>query len=115
MSFERVSTQYRAFLTKLNQIHIPSHFHVVEQDPKWKAVVEEELKALEKNNTKDITNFPIRRSRSNVSYKWLFSMKYNANGNTKRYKSRLVARGYTQSYRIDYHETFALVAKLNTL
>lgn len=42
-------------------------------------------------------------------------MKYKANGNIDRYKTGLVAKGFTQMYGIDYYETFALVAKLNTV
>lgn len=36
-------------------------------------------------------------------------------GNIDRYKAMLVARGYTQKYRIDYGDIFALVAKMNTI
>ena len=33
----------------------------------------------------------------------------------KKYKARLVAKGYTQSYGIDYKESFAPMAKMNTI
>ena len=45
----------------------------------------------------------------------MFTVKYKANGSLERYKARLVAKGYTQTYGIGYLETFALVAKMNTV
>jgi len=44
-----------------------------------------------------------------------FNLKYNANGTLERYKARLVAKGYTQTYSIDYIETFLLVEKMTTM
>ena len=45
----------------------------------------------------------------------MYAIKHNSDGSIARYKARLVARGYTQSYGVDYDETFAPVAKLNTV
>jgi len=33
----------------------------------------------------------------------------------ERYKAKLVARGFTQTYRVDYNKTFALVTKLTSI
>lgn len=44
-----------------------------------------------------------------------FSLKYKSDGSLDRYKARFDAKGYTQTYGIDYLETFAHVAKINTI
>ena len=33
----------------------------------------------------------------------------------ERYKACLVAKGFTQTFGLDYHETFAQVAKINSI
>jgi Reverse transcriptase (RNA-dependent DNA polymerase) len=45
----------------------------------------------------------------------VFSVKYDAIGKVKRYKARLVAKWYTQTYGIDFQKTFSPVTKLNTV
>ena len=50
-----------------------------------------------------------------VGSKWIFTVKYRLDGVVEWYKARLIAQGFTQTYGIDYEETFAPVAKLNSI
>ena len=50
-----------------------------------------------------------------VSCKWVYSLKYNPDGSIASYKARLVARGFSQAYGLDYHETFSPVARLSSI
>lgn len=65
-----------------------------------------------KIETWDIVELP--KGNETVGCKWIFIIKYKADGRIKRYKTRLVAKSFTQTYSFDYQETFATVAKMNT-
>ena len=75
--------------------------------------MQEEMRALKKNNTWDLVPKP--REIVPMGCRQVFNLKYNADSSLERYKSRLIAKGYTQTYRIDYLETFAPVAKMTTV
>ncbi|GKC57755.1 retrotransposon protein, putative, ty1-copia subclass [Tanacetum coccineum] len=46
---------------------------------------------------------------------WLFKKKTDMDGNVHTFKARLVAKGYTQTYGVDYGETFSHVADIRAI
>ncbi|RVX02121.1 Retrovirus-related Pol polyprotein from transposon RE1 [Vitis vinifera] len=92
---------------------VPNNIKEALSSPEWKSIVYEEIHALEKNGTWEISELPV--GKRPVGCKWIFTVKYNEDGSVNRFKARLVAKGFTQSYGINYEETFAPVAKLNTI
>jgi hypothetical protein len=54
---------------------------------------------------------PFLEGRKPISCKWVFKIKHGVNGEVERYKARLVARGFTQTFGLDYNKTFAHVEK----
>ena len=113
ISYDKLSPTFRAFTSNITEIQVPRDIQEAFKYPKWKVAVDEEVRALAKNGTWEIIDLP--RGKKPVGCKWIFTVKYKADGNVDRYKARLVAKGFTQSYGIDYQETFSPVAKLNTV
>lgn len=55
------------------------------------------MKILEKNQTWELVELPKRKKV--ITCKWVYTIKYKANETIKRYKTKLVAKGYTKFMR----------------
>ena len=91
----------------------PLSFNEAITEEKWIEAMDEEIHAIEKNDTWKLTNLP--ENKKAIGVKWVYKTKKNAKGEVQRYKARLVAKGYKQRESIDYGEVFALVARLETI
>ncbi|KAL8095199.1 hypothetical protein AgCh_036596 [Apium graveolens] len=79
----------------------------------WIDVMNQELDALELNNTWEVTKLPADCHA--IGYKWNYKTKFLPDGSIDKHKARLVILGCHQKYGIDFAETFALMAKLTTI
>ena len=73
----------------------------------------DEYDSLMKNQTWELVELP--KNKVPIGRKWLYKSKFKAYGSIDKFKARLVAKGYAQQEGIYYEDTFALVAKLNTI
>ena len=74
--------------------------------------MDEEMESLVRNQTWDLVDFPTgKRSLQN---KWVYRLKEEEGGN-KRYKDRLVVKGFAQNKCIYFDEIFSLVVKMTSI
>ncbi|GJY97344.1 retrovirus-related pol polyprotein from transposon TNT 1-94 [Tanacetum coccineum] len=75
--------------------------------------MQEELNQFIANDVWELVPKP--RNLTNIGTKWVFRNKLDENGIVSRNKARLVAQGYNQQEGIDYDETYAPVARLESI
>ncbi|GJS51794.1 retrovirus-related pol polyprotein from transposon TNT 1-94, partial [Tanacetum coccineum] len=75
--------------------------------------MQEDLNQFVANDVWELVPLPM--SQSVIGTKWVFRNKLDENGIVSRNKARLVAHGYNQQEGIDYDETYAMVARLESI
>ena len=99
-------------LAFLSQIE-PKNFKDAENDEFWILAMQEELNQFERSDVWELVPRP--STQSVIGTKWVFRNKRDEHGVIVRNKARLVAQGYNQEEGIDYEETFAPVARLESI
>ncbi|KAJ4822271.1 hypothetical protein Tsubulata_006377, partial [Turnera subulata] len=111
---QKPNPKYISLTAQLLPATEPKTFAQASKDECWRHAMLEEYQALQTNNTWSLV--PPPSSLVNiVGSRWIYRLKYNADGSFARHKARLVAQGYTQRAGEDYNETYSPVVKPATI
>ena len=75
--------------------------------------MDEEMEALTSRGNWELISAPT--DAVIVGCRWIFTLKSRLDGSVDRYKVRFMAKGYTQTYGIDYFETFSPIVRMNSI
>ena len=102
-----------AALTALEEFPEPVSYEQAAKHPGWVQAMNKEIQALQINNTWEEVSLPPHKKA--ISCKWVYKTKLKSDGTLERLKARLVIRGFTQEYGVDYQEVFSPVVKMSTI
>jgi hypothetical protein len=91
----------------------PRFFTEAERHAAWRAVMQSEMDAVEKNHNWLLADLP--RGHSAITLKWVFKLKRDEADAIIKHNARLVARGFAQREGIDFDDTFAPVARMESV
>ncbi|GKB74098.1 retrovirus-related pol polyprotein from transposon TNT 1-94 [Tanacetum coccineum] len=91
----------------------PKNIKEAMTDHSWIKSVKDELNHLERLQVWELV--PLPEGKSIIALKWLWKNKWDAENIVVQNKTRLVAKGYKQEEGIDFEESFAHVARIESV
>lgn len=88
-----VSPWLHSYACTMPSISIPSSYKLALSSFGGKCALDEEMSALHKNQTWELTTFPL--GKHIVGCRWVYTIKYLPDGFVQRLKAQLVSKGYT--------------------
>jgi hypothetical protein len=100
--------EYYSFVSSFEPFKVEDALH----DPVCVVAIQEELNNFKRNEVWSLVERP---KQNVVGTKWVFHIKQDEHGVFTRNKARLVEKGYSQVKGLDFDETFALIARLESI
>ena len=113
ISYDHLSPVFCQFDLSISTETVSKNYSEALQISHWKSAMDDEIHALQTRDTWELINRP--PDSAVVSCRWVFVIKHKPDGSIDRYKAYLVASEFTQTYDVNYAETFSLVARLNSI
>ncbi|GKC66493.1 retrotransposon protein, putative, ty1-copia subclass [Tanacetum coccineum] len=101
---------------ELGDLNEPGNYKAALSDPesdKWLDAMNVKMQSMKDNKVWDLVDLLL--DGKTIGSKWLFKKKTNIDGAIHTYKARLLAKGFTQSYGVDYEETFSLIVYIRAI
>ena len=108
LSYHRLSP-YFSFVSSISPLIIPKIIHEALDHLGWRQAMIVEMLVLESSGTWELVSLP--PGKKIVGSRWVYAIKVGPNGEVDHLRARLMAKGYTQIYGLDYGDTFSPVAK----
>ncbi|GJV60935.1 retrotransposon protein, putative, ty1-copia subclass [Tanacetum coccineum] len=101
---------------ELGDLDEPPHYKAALAYPesdKWLEAMNTKIQSMKDNQVWYLVDLP--SNGRTIGCKWLFKKKTNMDGNVHTFKARLMAKGFTQTYGVDYKETLSPVADIRAI
>ncbi|KAJ3552017.1 hypothetical protein NP233_g12969 [Leucocoprinus birnbaumii] len=97
----------------LGGVRVPQTFREAMMEPEawWEPMVRE-INVMKARGVYELVERPV--GKNIIDPKWVYALKFDGNGALSDRKSRIVAKGYTQIQGVDFEETYAATARLES-